>query len=1207
MKRFWLFLMIFVGAMHAAQVSASLPVGKTVTLNLKEVSVETVLNEIKQQTGINFLYNVRDVREADKVTVQASDEAWETVLKRVLEPVGFTYGLKNELVVIRKATPKQTPERLSGRVVDESGEPLIGATVKIACSGAPDNYTVTDDNGRFQIECSGVERSITVSFIGYVDAMQTIKPNREKYTFQLHEDAKMLEECVVTGYQTIDKRKLTSAISSITEKDLDFKGALTVDQMLEGKIPGLLAMTTSTTPGAASKMRLRGTSTFTGTREPLWVIDGIIYENPVPLTADEINSWDNINLIGNAISGLNPQDIARIDVLKDASATAIYGTRAANGVIVVTTKTGQAGKTTVNYSFNGQIQRRPRYSDFELMTSKERIDVSREIMERGLYFESMPERYGYEGAMMDYWDKKISFSEFQSQVSQMEANNTDWFGALYHTSFSQTHSISLSGGNPSTRYYFSLGYNKEDGTERGTDLKRITARMNLTTHLRDNISVDVRLSGSVQDANYNPTYYSSFDEAYYTNRIFPVYNEDGSLHYVPKLISEDQTTGKKIYGNYNILNEYANGGYDVTNKSLNLTTNINWEILPNLRYSTTVGLTTTTNLTESWMGEESFYVAEIRGYDYGEDPPYEDYQSRLPEGGIWSNSSTNQYSYMWRNQLNYNFDIKKIHHINIDLGQEMSSVKYRGQSSGEIPGYSPEQGESFTNIWAGDYADSKLYYWYLRNWFMGSGDVKATAFPTITDQKDNKLSFYLTSTYTYDNLFSVNFNIRNDGSNRFGQYEAEKFNPVWSVSGRLNMHELAFFNKPEIVDMLALRASYGYRGSVPNATPYLIISTPKTSSVTGELVSTINSYPNSNLRWEKTSTINLGLEYSLFRSRITGALDLYYSRSTDLISMRSTSLVNGSSSLMFNDGSATNRGVEFSISTVNIQTQDFKWRTSFSYSWNKNKVKQGSVSDNTYLDYLNGTVVHEGSSIDGFFSYQFAGLDEHGLPRYKNLSGNPSGLSGTEVMDLVFTYSGTRTPSSYGSFSTEFQWRNLSLRAEFSYKLGYKQRLLALYQDGSPALPMPEDNMNRAFVNRWRQAGDENHTNIPGLSNIDLSFPDASVTLTSSNEYQYTVVDQDYRSYIGPSQYSGWFMYDYSDVRVVKADHIRLRSVTLGYDVPPSIAHRFGLGNIRLDFQAQNLAVFAFDKKLRGQDPDQVASIGMPVLPSYNFSVNVTF
>lgn len=1178
---------------------------QTVSLQFNNADLRQIFRSLKQQTGYVFMFNEEELDKTVRLSFDEPEMELTLALDKVLQGLPYSYRLENGFVVIKPVAGKQVqeeiPERvkLQGKVCDGAGVPLPGVCIVLKGASAG---VATDVDGMYHIVLEKKKQVLQFSFVG-METKEMTWDGQPELNVTMESCVLKMDEVVVTGYQTIDKRKLTSAITTVNADDLDFKGALTVDRMLEGKVPGLLSMNLSAVPGAAVKMRLRGTSTFTGSREPLWVIDGIIYENPVPLSADEINSWDNVNLIGNAITGLNPQDIERIDVLKDASATAIYGTRASNGVIVVTTKTGQVGETTLSYSFNASVQRRPMYGDFELMNSKERIDVSREIMDRGLWFTYTPERRGYEGLMMDYWDKKISFGEFQQQVSELESVNADWFGALYRNSFSHSHDISLSGGSRRTRYYFSIGYTDNKGSEIGADLWRLTARMNLSTHLRDNILVDIRLSGSVQEADYNPSGYSAFDEAYYTNRTVPVRNADGSLHYIDKKVNTNNATGEYTYAKYNILNEFENGSNEITNKSLNLTASLNWELLPNLRYMGMVGMTTTTNLTEDWAGEKSFAVAAMRMYDYGEVPSGDIAVGTIKDGGTYANSSMNQYAWTVRNQLNYNFDIAREHHFNIDLGQEAKSTLYRGTASGTFPGFMKDQGKTFTyfpyNIDSKDYA----YYYAIRTWFLGGSGV----FPKLTDKIENSLSFYGTFTYTFQNRYSVNFNIRNDGSNRFGQYNNEKFNPVWSVSGRWNINEEVFFNT-NWLETLALRASYGYRGNVPNESPYLLMYRPQIESLTGELGATLDSFPNANLKWEKTSTVNAGLDWSFLHGRISGAFNYYMSKSTDLIASRPVSRVNGMETLKYNDGEAKNTGVEFSISTRNIDTKNFKWRTSFSISHNKNVVKRGMRGDNvvrnTYESYVNGTVVSEGESVDGFYSYRFDGLDAYGLPRFKNLAGNDANMTNEEYLKTVFTLSGSRTPLYYGNFSTEFKYKQLSLRAEFNYKAGHKTRLLSLYKNNNSSLPFPEDNLPRALVHRWRTAGDENRTDVPVLTNIALDMPVELSTPSASEAYQYTVVD---KNIAGPSMNTGWYMYDRSDIRVANASHIRIRSISLGYDLPLRWIRKVGMSYARLDFQAQNLGVIVFDKKLKGQDPDQVESIGLPTLPTFNLGLSVSF
>jgi hypothetical protein len=313
-----IFVLIFVTSAQILMAQA----GK-MDINVHGVTLAQLLDTI-QSKGYQAFFNAKAIANVKNVTVNLQDATVGQVLDVALAGTGFTYSLTGNTVVISVKQEEPKSFKVSGTVRDKAGMTLPGVTIQVKGTTVG---VVTDSEGRFTINLPQQEHlALIFSFIGYEKKEIRVHQDMADLSVVLETKTEEMDEVVVTGYQTIDKRKLTSSIYSLSSEDLDFQGAVRLDQMLEGKVPGLLVMTSSAAPGAATKMRLRGSNTFTGTREPLWVIDGIIYEDPVPLTADEINSWDNINLIGNAITGLNPQDIERIDVLKDASATAIYGT-----------------------------------------------------------------------------------------------------------------------------------------------------------------------------------------------------------------------------------------------------------------------------------------------------------------------------------------------------------------------------------------------------------------------------------------------------------------------------------------------------------------------------------------------------------------------------------------------------------------------------------------------------------------------------------------------------------------------------------------------------------------------------------------------------------------------------------------------------------------------------------------------------------------
>lgn len=1186
---------------------------QTVTLKVQDVSLAEAIRELQQQTHLDFFFSNKKVDVNQKVTLDVYQAKLEEVLKQIFG-TGFQFEFMDDMVIIGPARnssvlPQQKEIVVEGRVTDIHGEGLPGVSVTLKGTTIG---VATDEEGYYKIGLPEIKDIILVySFVG-MDKKEVKYAGQKIQDVVMTEQDSHLDEVVVTGYQVIDKRSLTSSISTIKADQLEKMGVLTVDQMLEGKTPGLMITNLTTTPGAAAKIRVRAGGTFTGTREPLWVIDGVIYEDPVPLSASEINSFDNISLIGNAITGLNPQDIEQIDVLKDASATAIYGTRAANGVIVITTKRGKTGASSVSYSGSLNIVDRPHYSDFDLMNSKERIDVSREIHDRGLGYPSDNMLYtplAYEKALSVFW-KDGNFNRFQNEVSRLEKLNYDWFKKLYRPAVNQTHSVNISGGSDKIRYYFSIGYDNQLGTEKGVSLDRLTTRTNIDVDLRKNVLLSFGVDGSVQKAKYNHSSINMFNEAYYTSRAVEATDENGDPIYTDRLIRDNgyYITPRLEFGRYNVLNEQQNSSRRITNKAYNFKVNLDWTIIRGIKFSSRFSYRNTTNINEEWIKENTYYIANLRGYDEFRDN-IDDLllkkYSLVPFGGIYSGGQTSQEAMSIRNQLNLIKTLNEKHVFNLNLAQEASSTVYKGADNWEAPGYNHEQGRSFirlTDFFSSSGQTSGIedfLYQSMAKWFTTQARPHSI-YPTITDRTTNIMSWIGIFTYSFADRYVANFNLRSDGSNTFGQYERYKFRPAWSASARWNIHNENFMKKLPAIDELALRVSFGFRGTSPNATPYLTITNyGRNAFFSPENTAKVQSYPNANLRWEKSQTLNTGLNFSFFGNRLSGALDYAYSRNTDLLLTRPVSLVNGITQQLYNGGSKDDHTYEMDLRAEVIKTKSVRWNVNFNLTRVKEKIIKGTnviPGQIQMSDYLNGTIMMKGFPVDGFFSYRFGGLDKQGMPQFPELFETYS--TEYEKLQKVLVYEGNRLPKVYGGFGTEIGFKGFVLSANFTYKAGQKVRLLELYKDGQQ-MPLSGDNMRGEFASRWRQKRDENLTSIPALSTDPL-------LIYGEGGLTGKVVGSEFLPNGGYSS-SLWKVYDLSNVRTAKGDFIRWQSLTLSYRCPEKFLKTIGFKSLLVRFQVQNVCVWTFDKKLKGQDPEQVKNIGIPALPSYNIGLNFSF
>jgi len=1153
------------------------------TIKADKASLESILKKIEIASKYSLLYNFEDVSKFSGITINAINKTLPEILDIALKNTGLGYKISENTIIISKPVPqKNTPQsKVSGKIMLNNGEPLAGAHVRLK---GKESGVISDRNGSYELNVTDSNGSIIISFIGYRTKEVAIQ-NRDMINVELEEAINELKELVVqTGYQTLSKRETTSAITQVNFEKIELASKSSIDQMLAGQIPGMMVLQTSGEPGATPTIRIRGTSSIIGTRAPLWVLDGMILEDPVNVSVTNLNSPDVAYLIGNAIAGVNPKDIETITVLKDASATAIYGSRAANGVIVLTTKNGKVGSPRVGYSGNVVFNNRIGYNNLQLMNAGERVQLSQEIIADNIKYSRSPLNLGYEGLLLGYYNNKYTYEEFSAAVEKMIATNTDWYDLLFRNSVTNNHTVNVSGGSGRTTYYISLGYLKNLGTAKGSDYERYSALTKVNTWINNKLYVGFQINASKTKGNgfhssVNPNTY-----AFETSRTIPCYNDDGTyFKYLTQQKSQTAVlSAPKEELKYNILNEM-----DLTGSSSNITNitaqlNLQYNFSSSFRYKLLGGFDQSRTNNLSWAGEESNYVSMIRGWNAGTlvQGTTDFDASSIPWGGILTNNDQKKDSYSLRNTLEYSHLFNDIHLVNFMGALELRSVKYNGLSS-KFYGWQPERGQSISP------ALTTGYYGVLNS-----------LRPTLTDNIVNNMSWIGSATYSYKDKVTVNGNIRADGSNNFGDNPAYRFLPIWSLAARYTISNEKFLKNRDFLEYLAIRASYGIQGNIDKATsPDLIIQVGSKNSLTGLNESFFKYLPNPDLRWERTSSYNFGLDYSFFKPKgfrsesiLSGTIDVYNKYGDQIIVSRSVSQIIGMDMVKINGGKLRNYGIEGSINIVPYQNKDFSSSFRFIFSYNKNILLEANKEMNiTSSDKINGNALVENLPIGAFYSYEFAGLNEkYGFPMFYNNNGEKRYALYPEEMNLV--YSGKSTPDFNGGLDLSARYKRFYLSVGLQYSMGGAGRLPNLYRANYYAVFDPLANVSKDFNNRWRKSGDELNTNIPVIwdndkYNIAKNELNAPVFLTSAKT---------------PLE-----MYDYSSVRVASTDNIRLRNINFSYVFPEALVTKYGMQSLTINFQAENLFIIC-DKRWQGRDPESGSS-NTPIPKIFSLGLNMTF
>ncbi len=1178
--------------------AAAIGHAQTVSISGKTIPYKQVFSAIKQQTGYVVFSNTNTINETATASLSARDMPLTAFLDEMLKDLPVTYIIKNKTIVLsRKLDVLPAPNSITGVIHATTGELLSGVSVRIKNTV---NGTITNSNGTFYFNHLPEDAVIQISMLGFESLEIAVQKSANGYSayavnkaqagsllvtegnnlllnITLNRKDYEMSNVVITGYMNVNKGNYVGAVYSVKADDIKIAGETTIDQMLQGVVPGMSVMTQTGQVGSSPKIRIRGTSTILGNQEPLWVVDGIIQRDPLPIpngNGSLAGDVAELRLIAsNAIAWLNPNDIETITVLKDASATAIYGSQAANGVIVLTTKKARPGQLTVSYSNSLSIGQRPDYRMYDLMNSQELMQFSKEVYANRDSYTNTVLPIGYGQLIQQLQNKEIDYETYLAKYRKMENQNTDWFKLLFRNSFNQNHSVSISGGTEKIMNRTSFNVQQQKGEAKGNDLSTFSASTNTTLKFGKKLTVNFLLNGTIRETDGFGYGTAPFDYAYRTARTIPMYNDDGTFFFHEKVSSIASTSypGKFSYL-YNVQNELNNTGNKNTTTTLGSTVDVRYELAKGLEYQGLLAYTSATSSIKSYATELSYFATQYRGYEFGSvssNSP-EELASRLPFGGLTQLDGASVRGYTVRNALIYNHLFGQRHSMTLQGGVEARSSITEGSLNTRY-GYLRYRGESFAPV--------PLMPAMITNTGAANLHEDMRLNSRIVNQESNFLSEYFSAVYAYDARYIFNFNARLDASNRFGQDKNKRFQPTWSLGGRWRVANEKFLSTTSWLNALDLSATYGFQGNAVEAvSPYLIATDGGLNNQFKQYTLNIKSLPYPDLGWEKTRTWNFGLDISFWNGRLNATAN-YYGKISNVLATHQVPVENGMAAATVFGSEMENRGYDLIVSIVPVKTKDFTWQLSVNTGVAKNKIKENERV-NMLDDYLSGQAIVNGEAFSTFYSYSYAGLNHNnGIPMFNNMDIK---LTANDLDFLV--KSGKQDPDFSGGANTMVRYRNISFYAQFAMAFGASKRIPAFYN--ASGAPTPEQNVPRILKDRWQHPGDELHTDVPVIPPGNPRY------------YELTLPQLNRSTTLTP-----FTMYNSSDYMVANADFIRCRQVSLNYEFGQSILERIHIKRLSTSLSLTNPFLISFDEKWRGYDPE---TAGWPARRMASISFNMT-
>jgi TonB-linked SusC/RagA family outer membrane protein len=1089
---------------------------------------------------------------------------------------------------------------VTGSVSDSSGNPLSGVSVVVRGANMG---TSTDASGKFQLNAVPARATLVISSVGM--ATQEIRlSGQSNLKVILKGDAGTLQDVVVTGFQRINRKDFTGAAVTIKADEIRQPGVVDVSRMLEGRAAGVSVQNVSSTFGSAPKVRIRGATSINGDNKPLWVVDGVVLEDIINISNDQLSSGDPNTLLGSSVAGLNANDIESFDILKDASATALYGARAMNGVIVITTKKGRAGRTSVNYTGNFTTQLKPQYSEYNIMNSAQQMSVLGELERKGLLSPNLlsNSNYGVYGKMYDFINNPDANGNFRllndnasrtTFLKRYAAANTDWFDLLFKNSLVQEHSLSVSTGTDKSQSFFSTSLYSDNGWTIADKVTRYTLNFRNNYNFNDRLSAGFMTTGSVRqqkapgaisrlsnpvtgqydrDFDINPFSYSLN-----TSRVMTAFDENGEREFF-----------RRNYAPFNILTELENNRLKIDVMDLKLQGELGYKFNQHFRYefigalryvksSREHEITENSNMANAYRaGAGDPVIGPSNRFLYTDpDNPAAPPVAVRPYGGFYNRIEDKLLNFDFRNSIHYSNTFNGKHGLTALLGQQ---VKFADRQNFNNTGY----GYQYDNGGI-PFVDYRILKQTIESSFNYYG---------MGNESDRFAAFYFSSQYTYSKKYNVFGTVRYDGSNRLGSSPKARWLPTWTVGASWNVEEENFMQHASAIDYLKLRGSYGLTASLGPATNSGIVLRSGTSDRTfpseRESIIRLANLENSELTWEKNYTGNLGLEASLFNGRISTVIDVFKRKSFDLISTIRTPGIGGEALKAANYADMNSNGVEVQLGFSIIKKKDLSWKTNFTFGYNQTKIVNVKnvprIFDLVQAQGFNT----EGYPVNSLFSIRFGGLSHvNGTPMFvvgKDIKGEDSLSSNIYFQSQDFSnlkYEGSVDPTYTGGISNTFTYKAFSVNVFITYQGGNKIRLYPAFNRNYTDF----DALPKEFIDRWVKPGDESITNIPSIVGAWENYQLGAISVQPYNSYNY------------------------SDQRVASGAFMRLKTVSLSYNVSPQLSKKLGMNMLTVTAVANNPWLIYSDEKLKGQDPEffNTGGVAQPIQKQFTLSLKAGF